>query len=129
METAQSISTNFPYIGENGNWWYYDVEQGEYVDSGVDASITVTVGTTTTLPAGSNATVTNSGTATDPILNFGIPKGDKGDTGSSGATGATPNIPRDADGRAESGRSGKEDQEDRQAPRGLLQVFYRPSVA
>lgn len=36
---------------------------------------TVTVGTTTTLPAGSSATVTNSGTATNVILNFGIPQG------------------------------------------------------
>ena len=36
---------------------------------------TVSVGTTTTLPAGSSATVTNSGTATNVILNFGIPQG------------------------------------------------------
>lgn len=87
LEEARAINTNFPYIGQNGNWWYYDVSQGGYVDSGVDASITVTVGTTTTLPAGSSATVTNSGTPTDPILNFGIPKGDKGDKGDTGATG------------------------------------------
>ena len=36
---------------------------------------TVTVGTTTTLPAGSQATVTNSGSASNAILNFGIPQG------------------------------------------------------
>lgn len=36
---------------------------------------TITVGTTTTLPAGSNATVTNSGTSTAAVFNFGIPKG------------------------------------------------------
>ena len=78
LETAQAINTNFPYIGANGNWWYWDVETAAYVDSGVDASITVTVGTTTTLSAGSPATVTNSGTNTDPILNFGIPKGADG---------------------------------------------------
>ena len=36
---------------------------------------TVSVGTTTTLPAGSSATVTNSGTASDLVLDFGIPRG------------------------------------------------------
>lgn len=87
LETAQAINTNFPYIGANGNWWYWDVETAAYVDSGVDASITITIGTTTTLPAGSNATVTNTGTSTDPVFNFGIPKGDKGDTGAQGPQG------------------------------------------
>lgn len=84
LEEAQSISSNFPYIGANGNWWYWDVQQSTYIDSGVDASITITIGTTTTLPAGSNATVTNSGTSTDPVFNFGIPKGDTGATGATG---------------------------------------------
>ena len=37
---------------------------------------TVTVGSTTTLPAGSPASVTQTGTATNVILNFGIPQGD-----------------------------------------------------
>lgn len=84
IEKAHNImelSENPPYIGANGNWFVWDTNTGAYVDSGVDASITVSVGTTTTLPAGSSATVTNSGTGTDPIFNFGIPKGDKGDTG------------------------------------------------
>jgi hypothetical protein len=36
---------------------------------------TVAVGTTTTLSAGSSATVTNSGTASDLVLDFGIPRG------------------------------------------------------
>lgn len=37
---------------------------------------TVTVGSTTTLPAGSPASVTQTGTATNVILNFAIPQGD-----------------------------------------------------
>ena len=68
---------------------------------------TIEVGTVTTLPAGEDATVTNSGDEVNAIFNFGIPqgakgdKGDKGDTGeqgatgetgATGATGATPNI-------------------------------------
>lgn len=39
---------------------------------------TVTIGTTTTLDPGSDATVTNTGTSTDVILNFGIPQGIQG---------------------------------------------------
>jgi hypothetical protein len=39
---------------------------------------TITIGTTTTLPAGSSATVTNSGTASAAVFNFGIPKGADG---------------------------------------------------
>ena len=42
---------------------------------------TVSVGTTTTLPAGSSATVTNSGTSSAAVLNFGIPEGADGDDG------------------------------------------------
>ena len=81
-------SENPPYIGENGNWFVWNIDRDEYVDSGIDASITVSVGTTSTLPAGSSATVTNSGTGTDPILNFGIPQGATGANGQDGNDGA-----------------------------------------
>ena len=42
---------------------------------------TISVGTVTTLPAGSNATVTNAGTAREAIFNFGIPRGEDGNDG------------------------------------------------
>ena len=42
---------------------------------------TVQVGTTTTLPAGSQATVNNSGTSEAAVLNFGIPTGQPGADG------------------------------------------------
>lgn len=42
---------------------------------------TIAVGTVSTLPAGSSATVTNSGTASNAVFNFGIPKGDTGTAG------------------------------------------------
>jgi len=57
---------------------------------------TVSVGSTTTLPVGYDATVTNSGSIYNAVLDFGIPqgpqgpqgaKGDKGDTGAQGETG------------------------------------------
>lgn len=77
----EALATNPPYVGQNGHWWTWDTDLNQYVDSGVDAGVSVTVGTTTTLPAGSDATVTNSGTDTDPILNFGIPQGVAGQDG------------------------------------------------
>lgn len=83
----EALATNPPYIGQNGHWWTWDTDLNQYVDSGVDAGVSVTVGTTTTLPAGSSATVTNSGTDTDPILNFGIPQGATGQNGQDGTDG------------------------------------------
>jgi hypothetical protein len=59
------------------------------------AAATITAGTTTTLSPGASATVTNAGTSSAAIFNFGIPagvKGDKGDTGDAGATGAAATI-------------------------------------
>ena len=44
-------------------------------------SATIAVGTVTTLPAGSDATVTNSGTSSAAVLDFGIPEGEQGDPG------------------------------------------------
>ena len=52
-------------------------------------SATVSIGTTTTLPAGSSATVTNSGTPNAAVLNFGIPQGAQGIQGPQGPAGPT----------------------------------------
>lgn len=57
----------------------------EYGEGGGGA--TVEVGDTTTLPAGSDATVENVGTDTEVILEFGIPCGPQGVQGETGATG------------------------------------------
>ena len=86
LEDVETLSENPPYIGTNGHWYTWDTSTGAYVDSGVDASITVSVGSTTTLPAESSATVTNTGTSTDPVLNFGIP------AGNTGAAGVSPEV-------------------------------------
>lgn len=53
----------------------------------------IQIGTVETLPHGSNATATITGTAADPLLNLGIPRGEPGagsPTVSLGITGATP---------------------------------------
>lgn len=56
------------------------------------AAATVQVGQVTTLPAGSQATVTNSGTNQAAVLNFGIPQGATGATGADGTDGAAATI-------------------------------------
>lgn len=57
----------------------FTLEKGDKGDTG--SSGTVAVGTTTTLPSGSQATVNNVGTATAAILDFGIPTGPQGPQG------------------------------------------------
>ena len=47
----------------------------------VGATPNLTIGTVTTLPEGSQATATITGTDEDPVLNLGIPVGDTGDPG------------------------------------------------
>ena len=58
--------------------------QGETGPAGQDGADgltpTVTVGSTTTVAYGTPASVSNSGTSTDVILNFTIPQGPQGDT-------------------------------------------------
>ena len=54
---------------------------------GGGSTVSVTVGSTETTAAGTDAEVTNSGDTTNVVLNFKIPKGDKGDTGAQGIQG------------------------------------------
>ena len=60
-----------------------DVEQiipVEYDNEPIQGiNATIQIGETTTLPAGSQATVRNSGTPTHAKLDFGIPEGEKGE--------------------------------------------------
>jgi hypothetical protein len=53
------------------------------------AAATVSVGTTTTGNAGTNASVTNSGTSSAAVFNFTIPRGDTGATGAAGPNSVT----------------------------------------
>lgn len=66
-----------------------NVQQGgeTVFDIKVEAGVSVEVGTTTTLPAGSDATVENVGTPNHLVLNFGIPQGIQGEKGDKGDTG------------------------------------------
>ena len=78
-----------PYIGENGHWYEWDEETGQYVDTETNAkgdtgeTPDITIGTVTTAEPGTPAAATMTGTPEDPVLNLTIPKG---------AVGATPNF-------------------------------------
>ncbi len=50
-------------------------------------SATIAIGPTTLLPAGSAPTVSNSGTSSAAVLNFGIPAGQPGQNGTNGTNG------------------------------------------
>ena len=64
--------------------------QGPQGPAGADGeAATITVGSTTTGAAGTNAVVQNSGTSSAAILDFVIPRGDKGETGEQGPQGET----------------------------------------
>lgn len=90
---------------------------------------TVTIGQTTTGAAGSDASVTNTGTASNVILNFTIPRGDTGETGPTGPTGAQgPQGPQGATGlTGETGPTGPTGPEGPAGPPGTsaISVFGR----
>lgn len=74
VEALENLSKNPPKIGPNGNWWVWDVDTNQYIDSGIDASITVTIADITMIEPTATPYVTNTGTNTDPIFHLYIPR-------------------------------------------------------
>lgn len=72
---AEAYSVNTPYIGANGNWYIWNNTTGAYVDTGVDASITVAIADITMLAPDQAPYVTNTGTSTDPVFHLFLPRG------------------------------------------------------
>lgn len=88
-----------PTIGENGNWYLGDNDtgkpsRGEKGDPGnkgdpgdkgdpgpAGETPNIQIGTVQTLEPGQQATASMTGTPENPVLNLGIPKGEKGDPG------------------------------------------------
>lgn len=84
--TAKNTKTYFKLKNTGG----LRGEKGEKGDTGQAA--TIAAGTATSLPSGSTPTVTNTGTSSAAVFNFGIPKGDKGDKGDTGSTGSAATV-------------------------------------
>ena len=82
-----------PAIGENGNWYLGSTDTGKPSRGENGAVPDIQIGTVTTLPAGSDANASMGGTAENPLLNLGIPRGADGQDGgrdiSLGLTSAT----------------------------------------
>lgn len=73
--------------GQNGADGQDGAPGADGKDGAPGAAATVSIGQVTTLPAGSQATVTNSGDENAAILNFGIPQGATGQSGTNGTDG------------------------------------------
>jgi hypothetical protein len=74
----------------NASSWSVMTSKGDTGPAGASGSAgTVTIGSTTTGSTGGSASVTNSGTSSEAVLNFTIPKGNTGQQGGTGNTGPT----------------------------------------
>lgn len=82
---------------QNPQDWAVLAEAGGVGPAGVagatGTAATISVGTVTTLAAGSQATVNNSGTASAAVLNFGIPQGATGSTSNPSPAASAPRVP------------------------------------
>ena len=82
----------YPVVIE-GYWCVWDEESQQYVNTGTEAkgdkgdkgdtgaTPDLSVGTVSTLQPGSDVTFTITGTPKNPVINVGIPQGEKGDPG------------------------------------------------
>ena len=108
--------TNYPSVAEleagqvclvafddNGDAWVIIPPLEGGGTGGGGGSLSITIGTVTTGAPGSSASVTNSGTPEEPILDFTIPRGDVGATGSTGPAGADGKSLRSGSGVPSSG--------------------------
>ena len=74
----------------NASSWSVMTSKGDTGATGASGSAgTVTIGSTTTGSTGGSASVTNSGTSSEAVLNFTIPTGNTGQQGATGNTGPT----------------------------------------
>lgn len=67
------------YNASTQQWEYSDTSSAVRGETG--ATPNLTIGTVTTLATGANATATITGTAENPILNLGLPRGEAGSGG------------------------------------------------
>jgi hypothetical protein len=96
VDSHKNIITIYAYNRSNCNTIHFtdgttttfqvkDGDRGLKGDTG--ATPDISIGTVQTLPAGSEATASMSGTAEEPLLNLGILKGDTGEKGEKGEKG------------------------------------------
>lgn len=74
VDAMETLTTHPPYIGENGDWYVWSTEAMAYVDSEIDASITVDIEDVNMIDYGLQPYITNTGTDTDPVFHLYIPR-------------------------------------------------------
>lgn len=74
VTALETLTTHPPYIGANGNWYVWNTATSQFVDSEVDASITVNIADITIIDYDQSPRITNTGTSTDPIFHLYIPR-------------------------------------------------------
>lgn len=74
VNAMETLTTHPPYIGENGDWYVWSTEDMAYVDSEIDASITVDIEDVNMIDYGLQPYITNTGTDTDPVFHLYIPR-------------------------------------------------------
>lgn len=78
---------DFPFQDGGGNTGYIQ-KNNTLADSGGSGGATIQVGTVTTGAPGTDVVIVNSGTTTDAVFDFTIPRGDPGADGGGGGGGA-----------------------------------------
>ena len=119
-----------PTIGENGNWYLGETdtgkpsrgEKGNPGDKGdpgekgepgpAGATPNIQIGTVQTLEPGQQATASMTGTPENPVLNLGIPKGEKGDPGEDAESGESYTLPIMSDTQLGGGKAVEKTDED-----------------
>lgn len=98
QEALEGKGDNLAYT-DNGELGLYSGDKllSSVPIEGGGGSVTPNIqATAETLPAGSEATVTRTGSNANPVFNFGIPEGDPGNPGTPGAPGAKGDPGKDA---------------------------------
>lgn len=119
-----------PTIGKNGNWYLGETDtgkpsRGERGDPGqkgdpgekgdpgqTGATPDIQIGTVQTLEPGQQATASMTGTPENPVLNLGIPKGEKGDPGEDAESGDSYTLPIMSDTQLGGGKAVEKTDED-----------------
>ena len=98
-----------PTIGENGNWYLGETDTGK---PSRGETPNIKIGTVQTLDPGNQATASMSGTPENPLLNLGIPKGEKGDPGEDAESGDSYTLPIMSDTQLGGGKAVSKTDED-----------------
>jgi hypothetical protein len=83
-KSAYEVAVDNGFVGTEADW-LASLVGADGADGADGAAATIAVGTVTTVPYGSPATVTNTGTSSAAVFDFEIPRGQTGASGSGAA--------------------------------------------